>query len=44
MTFLSRPRLSIALVGNTLTAGGNHVESPADLETPPAIIRRSSLS
>jgi hypothetical protein len=31
-------------VGQTLTAGGNHIESPADLETPPTIIRRSSLS
>jgi hypothetical protein len=34
----------IALVGKTLTAGGNHIESPADLETPPTIICRSSLS
>jgi hypothetical protein len=28
---LSRPHLSIALVGQTLTAGGDHIEYPADL-------------
>jgi hypothetical protein len=31
-------------VRQTLTTGGDHIESPADLETPPTIIRRSSLS
>jgi hypothetical protein len=36
--------LSIVLVGKTLTADGNYIEFPADLETPPTIIRRSSLS
>jgi hypothetical protein len=41
---LSRPHLSIELVGQTLASGGNHIKSLADLETPPTIIRRSSLS
>jgi hypothetical protein len=41
---LSRPHLSIALVGQTLTSGGNHIESLVDLKTPPTIIRHSSLS
>jgi hypothetical protein len=41
---VSRPRLSIALVGQTLNAGGNHIESLVDLETPSTIIRRSALS
>jgi hypothetical protein len=30
-------------VGQTLTTGGHHIESPADLETASATIRRSSL-
>jgi hypothetical protein len=34
----------MALVGQTLTAGGDHIESPANLETASAIIRHSSLS
>jgi hypothetical protein len=39
----SRPHLSIVIVGQTLTAGGNHIESPPNLETASATIRRGSL-
>jgi hypothetical protein len=31
-------------VGQTLTTGGNHIESPADLDTASATLRRNSLS
>jgi hypothetical protein len=39
-----KEHFSIALVVQTLTAGGNHIESPADLETVSSNIRRGSLS
>jgi hypothetical protein len=41
---LCRPHLSIALVGQTLTTSGNHVEYPADLETASSTLRHGSLS
>jgi hypothetical protein len=38
------PTITLHLWDRLFTTGGNHIESPADLETPPTIIRRSSLS
>jgi hypothetical protein len=38
------PTFPIAPVGQTLTLGGNHIKSLADLETAPTAIRRNALS
>jgi hypothetical protein len=40
---LSRPRLPIALVGQTIATSGNHVESPTNLETASTALRRCAL-